>query len=141
MTALVSVNEILKYIPQRAPIVMVSEILACDETSIRTRLIIDSSNIFVSNGYLQDSGVIENIAQSAAAMTGYQAITNNQEVKRGFIGSVKRLTINQLPLQTNPIETEVKVVTQVFNATVIEGTVFQGNTIIATCEMNIFLEN
>lgn len=139
-TSLVSENNILEYIPQRPPIVMVSEILECTQKSITTIFNIPKRNIFVADGYLQEAGVIENIAQSAAAMTGYQAMTNNSTVKRGFIGSVKKLTIEKLPIAGEAINTEINVITEVMNATVIEGAVFQNNEKIANCEMNIFLE-
>lgn len=140
MAVLVSESEILNYIPQREPIVMVSEILSCEAGSIRTRLNMKAEHLFVADGCLQEPGIIENIAQTAAAMTGYETIKNNLPVKKGFIGSVKRLCIHKLPLQAQPIETEVRVVTEVFNATVIEGSVYQNNELIASCEMNIFLE-
>ncbi len=137
---LVCENNILEYIPQRPPIVMVSEILTCNEEGISTSFYINKNNIFVAENYLQEAGVIENIAQTAAAMTGYHAKTNNKEVKRGFIGSVKKLTIEKLPIAEVVIRTEVKIVTEVMNATVIEGVVFQNNKRVANCEMNIFLE-
>lgn len=141
MTApLVNKSQILDYIPQRNPIVMVSEILTCDAEGIVTSFAIESDNMFVNEGVLQEPGIIENVAQTAAAMTGYKAKLEKEEVKRGFIGSVKTLEINTLPEVGKLIETEVKIVTEVMNATVIEGTVRQGDEIVATCQMNIFLE-
>ncbi len=137
---LVIEDDILEYIPQRAPIVMISEILLCTPESIITRFNILDDNIFVNDYCLQETGIIENIAQTAAAMTGYMTKKNNSEVKRGFIGSVKKLQINELPMIDTAITTEVKVITEVMNATVIEGVVMQNGKQMANCEMNIFLE-
>lgn len=137
---LVNESEILTYIPQRKPIVMVSEIVSCNTKGIETRLNISDDNIFVVDGLLQEAGVIENIAQSAAAMTGYHAKQNSEEVKRGFIGSVKNLTLSALPEANASIVTQINIVTEVMNATVIEGIVKQKDEILARCQMNIFLE-
>jgi len=137
--ALIPEEKILEYIPQRAPIVMVSEIVSCTPQEIVTHFTIKSDNIFVAEGQLQESGMIENIAQTAAAMTGYFAKEQNKPVKRGFIGSVKKLSIIELPV-VGVISTTVKVVTEVMNATVIEGSIQQNGKVLAACEMNIFLE-
>lgn len=136
---LVPESKILDFIPQRAPIVMVSQIISCTKTEIVTQFQITPENIFVEGDKMQESGMIENIAQTAAAMTGYFAKEQNQPVKRGFIGSVKKLSIIQLPV-IGTISTTVKVVTEVMNATVIEGSIAQKGIVVATCEMNIFLE-
>lgn len=137
---LVSQNQILDYIPQRAPIVMVGEILSCNAEGIITSFEIEPDNIFVSAGVLHEPGIIENIAQTAAAMTGYKAKQDKVEVKRGFIGSVKNLKILKLPKVGTTLNTEVNIVTEVMNATVIEGTVKINEDVIANCQMNIFLE-
>lgn len=137
---LVNKDQILDYIPQRNPIVMVHEILNCNAEGIQTSFNIAPDNMFVSEGFLQEPGVIENIAQTAAAMTGYKAKQENTDVKRGFIGSVKGLKIYDLPKTNDTIITEVKIVTEVMNATVIEGTVKLGENVVANCQMNIFLE-
>ena len=134
-------EEIKKYIPQREPMIMVSELISATEKEALTKLFISSDNIFCNNGLFDESGIIENIAQTAAAMTGYNTISNNQEVKKGFIGSINKLKIYNLPKCKREIKTKVIVENIVMNVHIIKGTVWQDGNMIAECEMKIFLEN
>lgn len=134
-------HNITDYIPQREPIVMVSQIIEVNEKKVLTIFLITDDNIFCNEGYLQEPGLIENIAQSAAAMTGYNASINNEEVKKGFIGSVDNLNIISLPKSNTEIKTQVAITNQVMNVNIIKGTIWQNNNIVAECEMKIFLDN
>ena len=76
---LVSKQDIKNFLPQKDPIVMVDCILENDATSIKTSFTPGIDNIFASNGCFSESGLVENMAQSAAAKAGYVAKLNHQE--------------------------------------------------------------
>lgn len=133
--------DIIELLPQRPPMVMVDKIVSCENNHITTQLTIREENVFSFQGNFQESGLIENIAQTAAALSGYQAKKNNEKVKLGFIGSVKNLEISSLPDVGSMIETSVEVIGQVMNVDMIKGEIRQNNQILAQCEMRIFLEN
>ena len=84
MTIIAKGEEILQYIPQRYPMVMIDTLSQVDESVSKTGLEIKSDNIFIVEHELSASGLVENIAQSAAASAGYYFISNNEEVKTGF---------------------------------------------------------
>ena len=69
---LASRNDITQYIPQRAPIVMVHALVEADDEHAVTQLAIEPDNIFVSNEFFAEPGLVENIAQTAAMHVGYQ---------------------------------------------------------------------
>ena len=71
-------DNILDLIPQRAPIVMVDEFLGIDNNVSKTRFTVKEENIFVDNNQLSECGLIEHIAQSAAARVGF-IFKNNQQ--------------------------------------------------------------
>lgn len=71
VTPIISGNEIQALLPQRPPIIMVDQFYGMDETGSYSSLTIDSDNLFVRNGQLDECGLIEHIAQSAAARIGY----------------------------------------------------------------------
>ncbi|OFX72197.1 MAG: hypothetical protein A2X12_10350 [Bacteroidetes bacterium GWE2_29_8] len=127
-------------IPQRSPIVMVDELTYCDEYSATTKFCIESDNIFCENNFFQEVGIIENIAQTAAAMSGHKLLLNNQPIKLGFIGAIKNLHVYRLPIVFSTIETTVTIENKVMNVQFIKGIVRVGDNIIAECEMKIFLE-
>ena len=127
-------------IPQKPPFVMVDTILHSDETTTRTSFRVKEDNIFVEDGWFTEPGILENIAQTAAARLGYESSKLGAEVPVGFIGAVKNFEVMNLPAVQSEIETEVTVVTQVFDVTLVSGTVRQGNEVLAVCEMKIVIQ-
>ncbi len=132
-------ENITEYIPQRPPIVMISRLLEAGEKNIRTGFDIVADNVFVENGRLQAPGLVENIAQTAAARIGYLAKQNNTPVPLGFIGAIQHLEVLELPAAGSSLETEIVIEHEVFNATVVHGAVRQEGRILAQCDMKIFV--
>lgn len=137
---IVNSDTILQYIPQRPPIVLISRIYKCDETSVITGFDIVNEHILTQNGKLTESGIVENMAQTAASMAGFEALVNKSQPRVGFIANIKNLVINYLPEAGNEILTEVKTKTQVMNVSIIEASSYCNNKLVATCEMKIFLQ-
>ncbi|MDB5016888.1 MAG: 3-hydroxyacyl-ACP dehydratase [Mucilaginibacter sp.] len=118
---------------------MVDELLFCDESSTKTSFRIIQDNVLVFNGKLSEAGLMENIAQTAAAGTGYKANLDNIPVTVGYIGSVKNFEVFELPKIGDELVTEIKIENRVFDMTIISGTVKRNDELIAQCEMNIFI--
>ena len=133
--------EILSYIPQRPPFVMVDRIVYSGEKTTRSLFKITSDNIFVEGGILKEPGLVENIAQTAAARAGYIAREENKPVRLGFIGGIRNLEIFGYPEVNSEIETEITIENQIFDVSVISGKITSNDSIIATCEMKIFIIN
>ncbi len=132
-------QNILQYIPQRPPFVMVDELLDYNENTSSTRFLVAPDNIFVFEGFLQEPGLLENIAQTAAAHAGAMALISQEPVKVGYIGTVKNFSVNELPPVNAKIETTVTVHQKVFDVSLVTGAVFFENREIASCEMKIFI--
>lgn len=132
-------ENIISLIPQRAPFVMVERLLHSDEQGAKTSLSVRSENIFLENGYFTEPGLVENIAQTAAARIGYICRSENKPVPVGYIGAVQNLKIYTLPENGSEIETEILIKNQVFNVTVIAGTIRLQEKVMAECEMKIFI--
>ena len=133
-------KDIVLFIPQRAPMVMITEIKRVDERGIVTSLQIERENIFCSGGYFREPGLIENIAQTAAARVGYICEREKKNVPLGFIGAIKKLIIHKIPAAGEEIITNVSIEHEVMNATIISGKVHCKGKLLAECEMNIFLQ-
>jgi predicted hotdog family 3-hydroxylacyl-ACP dehydratase len=131
---------ILDLIPQRPPIVMVDKFYGIGDDYSYTGLSITSGNIFVENNYFKEPGIIEHIAQSAAARIGYICMQNNIPVPLGFIGSVDKMAIHSLPEVGDELHTEIKIIQEVAEITLIGATVKSGDDIVAECRMKIFLK-
>jgi predicted hotdog family 3-hydroxylacyl-ACP dehydratase len=131
--------DILELIPQRAPFVMITELMDVREQSATSSFKILEENIFVKDGQFQESGLIENIAQTAAAMSGYKAKVSGSAAEIGFLGSVKNLRIYYLPDVDSNLTTEVCLENQVMNVNLLKGFIRQEDKLVAECEMKVFI--
>jgi predicted hotdog family 3-hydroxylacyl-ACP dehydratase len=133
------VKNIHTIIPQRPPFVMIGELIHCDEESSASTFTVTSDNIFLSNNELQEPALVENIAQTAAARAGYMALQENRPVAIGYIGAIQQLEILDLPKTGDLLNTEIRVMNQVFDVTLISGKVSTAGKLLASCEMKIFI--
>ena len=135
-------EEIYDLIPQKPPMVMVDKLIDYNEEGVITGFYINEDNILVRNGFLPEAGLIENIAQSAALMIGWNVRNNeskNGTVPIGVIGGIKISQISFLPKIKSEIITEIKVLHEVLNARIISGVVKVNDRVCMECEMKIFL--
>jgi predicted hotdog family 3-hydroxylacyl-ACP dehydratase len=128
-------------LPQQEPFVMVGCLIQIDEKSFVTETQVKVENIFVDDGCLSASGLIENIAQTCAARIGFvNKYILQKGIQIGFIGAVRNLEILSLPQVGQTITTKVEVVEEVFGMTLAKATVTcEGETLVTT-EMKIALK-
>jgi predicted hotdog family 3-hydroxylacyl-ACP dehydratase len=119
---------------------MIDQLVECDEGRSQTTFLISQDNVLIDNNQLTEAGLVENIAQTAAAGVGYMARRVNKPVLIGYIGAIKNLEIFALPNVGDVIETEVTIEHQVFDITIISGTVNCNGVLMAKCEMKIFIK-
>ena len=133
-------TSILEFLPQRPPVVMIDKLISADDNKTISGLLVKKSNIFFERDALSESGLVENIAQTAAAGVGYICKQENRKVPVGFIASIKDLVIHQLPAEGDELVTEVTVGNQVMAVSIIHGSVYCNGNLLASCEMRIFVK-
>jgi predicted hotdog family 3-hydroxylacyl-ACP dehydratase len=138
---MVTIENIQSLIPQRPPFIMVDTLLYSGEMITRTGFNIRPDNIFVEAGEFKEPGLVENIAQTAAARAGYISYTANKPVLTGYIGAVKNLEIFSFPKTGDELITEITIENQIFDVTLISGKISCNETVVAQCEMKIFITN
>ncbi len=136
---LVTKENIISYIPQKPPFVMIDQLVSSDETSTHTSFQVRGDNIFVEGDTLTEPALVENIAQTAAARAGYITTKEKLPVLIGYIAAIKDLEIFNLPKINDNLETQIIIKTQVFDVTLIEGIVKCNGQVLAKCEMKIFI--
>lgn len=124
-------------IPQRPPMQMIDRLIYADDRSAKGILFIKDTNLFSEKGFLRESGLIEFIAQTAAAFTGYRNKMSSGSVSEGYIGAIKNLVITSLPPVNSEIQSEIIVENEIVGFTIVTGKVFCKNLVIAECEMRI----
>jgi predicted hotdog family 3-hydroxylacyl-ACP dehydratase len=133
-------NIILKLIPQRAPIIMVDALLYFDEFKVVSGLTILSHNMFVQEGCLTETGLIEHMAQTVALYTGYHFYIKNIPAPEGYIGAIKDINIKKLPEVNTKLETEGEIVQEIMGVTRVKGLTRLNGEIIMTAQMKTVLK-
>ena len=132
-------ENILSFIPQRYPFVMVDALLCVDERTARTNFMVTSGNIFCEENEFSEAGLLENIAQTAAAGAGYRESLKNKPAAIGYIGAVKNFKVFVLPQVNDVLTSEVVITDRIFNATIIKGKIMCNTLLVAQCELKVFI--
>jgi predicted hotdog family 3-hydroxylacyl-ACP dehydratase len=133
-------TDIRELLPQQPPFVMVDRMVHFDNDEISTSFYVAPDNIFVEDGALTESGIIENIAQTAAARMGYiNKYILKEEIKLGFIGEIKNLLIERTPKVNEELITTVTVVKEILSTLLVKTRTKVKDEIIASGEMKIFM--
>lgn len=133
--------KIIDLIPQRDPIVMVDRFVGITNGISETQLTIKDDNLFVENGCFTEFGLIEHMAQSAAARVGYICRSENKPIPIGYIGAISNMEIFSLPKINDMLETRIEILQEVFDITLIKAETFTDGCLAASCQMKIFLNS
>lgn len=129
-------------LPQQEPFVMIGRLVHFDKTVTTTETTIMADNIFVENGRMSASGLMENIAQTCAARIGYvNKYILKKGIQIGFIGAVRNYEILQLPQVGDVVVTRVEVKEEVFGMMLAEATITCGGQTIVSTEMKIAVKD
>jgi len=107
-------------IPQRFPFVMVDTLYSYSETELVSGFTIPEDAIFLEDGYFNESGVIEHMAQTVALHTGYQFFLKNMKAPTGYIGSAKDIVIHSLPKLNDEIITTIYILQEFAGITLVD---------------------
>lgn len=126
-------------IPQRAPIVMVDALYQFGDDFIEAGLSIQRDNLCVANEYMQEPGIIEHMAQAVALHTGYAYYLKDKAAPTGYIGSIKKIEITQLPKVGDQLITRAQILHEFMGVTLVELTTTCNDIVIATGQMKTVL--
>ena len=133
--------DIHELLPQQEPFVMVGQLVHFDMTRTVTETTIGSENMFVENGQMTASGLIENIAQTCAARIGYvNKYILKKGIQIGFIGAIRNLEVKALPAVGDTIRTTVDVVEEVFGMILANASIECNGETMVTTEMKIAIK-
>lgn len=133
-------DQVKKMIPQKEPFVMVDSLIEYNESSIKTRFEIKKDNLFINGNEFDESGLLENIAQSIALHTGYYHYIQNKVSPKGFIGAIKNVQLIQNPKCGDIIETQIEILQEFMGVTLVKAQVMLKNNVILTAQMKTVLE-
>ena len=146
--------DVLDLLPHRQPFIMIDKLTHFDLKSAKTVFTVRNDNLFCCDGVMEEAGLVENIAQTCAARTGFKQIKQQVEVndivpansnhtiekvKIGVIGMINMLEMKRCPLVGEVLETSMDIEEEFFSTTLVCSEVKIGDETIATCRMKLFL--
>jgi 3-hydroxyacyl-[acyl-carrier-protein] dehydratase len=134
---IVDQENITDYIPHRAPFIMVDNLVQVTKERFESDFYIAEDNVLVKDGFFQEGGLIENIAQTCAASFGFIDRAGDGEPAIGFIGAVSRLQLFDLPAAGHKINTIVTPTHQLGNIFMVTGRNYLDGKMLLECEMKI----
>ena len=127
-------------IPQRAPIKMVDNLLEVGSRKIVSEFSIREDNYFAENGEMAEAGLIEHMAQTASALSGYlSAIRGGSQPPMGYIAEIKDFNCLRCPRVGERLQTLITMGEPIGNFSIIQGETRINEEIVATTQMKIFI--
>ena len=133
--------EIVNALPHKSPFVMVDELCFMNKIKASAKLFINENNIFVKNGFFQEPGIIEHIAQSAALRPTILALKAGKKVPLGYFSAINNLNIYKLPPVNSVIETTVTTIVEIKTATKVSTISKCQGELVCKSEMLFHLSN
>lgn len=141
---------IKKYLPHRAPMLMVDLILDMDDEQVETYFEIKAGNIFLENGYFTESGLVENMAQTCSSVVAKDYFIDEDYNDKpdvnvvGFISGIKTLKIYALPQIGNVINTKAllasKFITDTYSLCTMKCQTFRADELLLEGEITLFIQ-
>jgi len=140
---LISEENILEYIPQRQPMVMVDCLVSCNEKQAVSGFSIRQENLFLDKKGFTASGIMETMAQTAALRIGHLQKSKpggtNKKPPVAVIGSIKNFRMHFQPQIGNKLLTTIIIEHEVLQATVVKAIVEADGMLVAEGDLQIFI--
>lgn len=142
--------DIKKYLPHRAPMLMVDDIFSIDDNEVVTTFKINKDNLFVKNDIFVEFGLIENAAQTCSAIVAQPLFTSTKNFLKkelkviGFISAIKSLKVYQLPQAGSLLQTKAvlgsRFDTDNYALCTMICRTFQKEDLLFEAEINLFIQ-
>lgn len=107
----------------------------------RAAFTVPEQHVLCTDGFLSEGGLLENMAQTAAAGTGYWASLQASPPPVGYIGAIKRISILRKARAGECLQTTVRITNRVGQASIAQASLQCGDESLASCELTIFLHS
>ena len=134
---IISKEKIESCIPQRAPFIMIDNLIEAAPEKFETDFRVLPDNIFIENGILREFALIENIAQSSSAGLAITKMYSGKKIADGFIGGISKLKLYDLPKVNDTIYTIVHLIAQFENMFLLRGENYLNGRKLLECELKL----
>ena len=143
--------DIRKYLPHRESMLMVDRLIELKEDFVKTDFLIKKDNIFLKKGSFNESGLIENIAQTCSVIAGSSYFNDGDERLEnksrviGYISALKSVNIYDLPKVNDLIVSQGTMVSRFdfenYLTCTMKGQILCGDKVLLDCLLNLFIKD
>ncbi len=138
LTFAIMTNEIQFELPQQPPFSMIDKVLHCDNEQTRCVYTPLSSNPMVIDDFFSPEGMIEMMAQCAAARA---SILSGGNVRIGYIVTVRDFRCDAVVPAKTELTATLELVNEIMQFQVFQVAVAHASNVIAQAEIRIFENN
>lgn len=141
--------EVTKFLPHRKPFLLIDRWIDLTDEKVTTSFEIKEDCIFLESGYLQEAGLVENAAQTCSSIIGKSFIDKYEDEEDakpliGFISSIKRLQVNDLPPVGATLISKAELVssfdTGAYCICGVKCLIFHDDICLLDCELNLIIQ-
>jgi predicted hotdog family 3-hydroxylacyl-ACP dehydratase len=142
-------QDISKFLPHRAPFLLVDGMLSIDDEHVTTSFEIQPDCIFVCDNNFNELGLIENAAQTCSSIVGKSYFEDDDLEGEGtkligFISAIKKVTIHGCPIVGETIISKAILKSRFdadhYSLCTIQCSISNSNKELLSCEMNLFIQ-
>lgn len=133
---------IQNYLPHRAPLLMVDDIVDITSETAETIFRIKEDNVFLDNAKLAETGLLENLAQTCSCIFGQSFFSNPDKKTKviGFITNIKKIEVYDLPKIGQQILSRAKLISKYDNICNVSCESFLEGNLIIKADLNLFIQ-
>ncbi|MDO6596034.1 ABC transporter permease [Oceanihabitans sp. 2_MG-2023] len=142
--------DITKFLPHRAPFLMVDHVISIDDEHVTTSFKIKEDCIFTDeNNVFNEVGLIENAAQTCSSIVGKSYFEEDDLEGEGtkligFISAIKKVTLFASPKIGETIISKANLKSRFdadhYSICTLECSISSSNKELLSCEMNLFIQ-
>lgn len=150
MNSLANVD-IRKYLPHRASMLMVDRLLTLTNDFVKTEFLVKEDNEFLDKNSFNESGLIENIAQTCSVIAGSSYFNKGDERVEnksrviGYISAIKSVQIYKLPVIDDLLVSQGTMISRFdfdnYLTCTMKGQIFCKDKLLLDCMLNLFIKD
>ena len=126
--------------PHRRPIRMIDRLVEFNDKSGVVESLVSSENLLVGeDGVLDCVAFVELIAQAYAAIKGYDDLSHDKPVKKGFLVAVKHLEINGKAYLGDLLKIKASTNSELGGFAIAEGVVMREEEVLASASLTLWV--
>ena len=142
--------DISNFLPHRPPFLLLDKILILNDEEVSASFKIKEDNLFVEHNCFNEMGLVENAAQTCSSIVG-KSYFDDDDIEGegakliGFISAIKKITAFSCPKVGSTIISNAKLTsrfdTDSYSVCSLECHIFEGTTLLLSCEMNLIIKD